>query len=141
MTSEAVERYCRRVGYDQPQSEKLKEGGHRIRHINALSEAARKYTIQFEVVSASHCNTGYAPGDKFLLDIDGNLISKLNPKRLCVYLVGQMVVPVALINERVGEGLDPGGFHFMRYIRCPDTGVECYGYGQVTAQVSVIPRE
>jgi hypothetical protein len=48
---------------------------------------------------------------------------------------------VALINERVGEGLDPCGFHFMRYIRCPDAGVECYGYGRVSARVSVIPRE
>lgn len=141
MTTEAVQNYSRRVGYSDDEVEKLKEGGHRIRHINALSIAARLYSIQFEVVSSRHCNTGYTTGDRFIMDADGNLISKLCPKRLCVYLISQMTIPVALINERLSEGLEPDNFHFMRYIRCPDTGVECSGYGQVMAQVSVVARE
>lgn len=141
MSSDAVLEYSRRVGYSDEDVEKLKEGGHRIRHINSLSRASKMYTIQVEVVSSKHCNTGYAPGDKFILDADGNLIARLNPKRMCVYLVSQMVIPVALINERLSEGMDPDDFHFMRYIRCPDAGVECLGYGQVLARVSVAPRE
>lgn len=141
MSFEAIDRYSQRVGYSEDEIEKLKEDGHRIRHINALSKTSQLYTIQVEVVSSKNCNTGYSAGDRFILDADGNLISKLNPKRLCVYLVSQMVVPVALINERLSEGLDPNHFHFMRYIRCPDAGVECLGYGQVTARVSVVPRE
>jgi hypothetical protein len=47
---------------------------------------------------------------------------------------------VALINERLSEGLDPNQFHFMRQVRCPDAGVECSGYGEVMVQVSVVPR-
>ena len=42
--------------------------------------------------------------------------------------------------ERLSEGLDPNGFHFMRYVRCLDTGVECMGYGEVTICVKVIKR-
>ena len=141
MSSDAVSKYSRHVGYNDEDVEKLKEGGHRIRHINALSKASKMYTIQVEVVSSKHCNTGYAAGDRLILDADGNLITRLNPKRLCVYLVSQMVIPVALINERLSEGMDPNDFHFMRYIRCPDAGVECLGYGQVLARVSVAPRE
>jgi len=141
MSDELIKKYCQRVGYNEEESEKLKEGDHRIRHINALAQASQKYTIQIEVTSSKHCNTGYSAGDRFILDVDGNLISKLNPKRLCVYLVSQMVIPVALINERLGEGLDPDNFHFMQYIRCPDAGVECSGYGQVMARVRVVPRE
>ncbi len=60
---------------------------------------------------------------------------------MCVYLVSQLTVPVALINERLSEGLDPNDFHFMRYVRCLDTGVECLGYGEVMLKVQVIPRE
>jgi hypothetical protein len=72
--------------------------------------------------------------------VDGNLIANLCPKRLCVYLVAQLALPVALINERLGEGLDPNQFHFTRQVRCPDVGVECGGYGQVELRVSVVPR-
>ena len=59
----------------------------------------------------------------------------------CVYLVSQLTVPVALINERLSEGHDPNDFHFMRYVRCPDVGVECLGYGEVMLKVQVVPRQ
>ena len=51
-----------------------------------------------------------------------------------------MVLPVALICERLGEGLDPNAFHFGRHVRCPDVGVECAGYGEVMFKLSVVPR-
>jgi hypothetical protein len=49
-------------------------------------------------------------------------------------------VPVALINERLGEGLDPNQFHFMHQVRCLDAGVDCAGYGEVRFEVKVVPR-
>jgi len=49
-------------------------------------------------------------------------------------------VPVALINERLSEGLDPNQFHFMHQVRCLDVGVECAGYGEVRFEVKVVPR-
>ena len=72
--------------------------------------------------------------------MDGNLISKLCPKKMCVYLISQLTIPVALINERLSEGLEPNDFHFMRYVRCPDMGVECLGYGEVSLKINVIER-
>jgi uncharacterized repeat protein (TIGR04076 family) len=137
---EIVKRYGERVGYSKAEIEKLKEGGYRVRHLKRLSQAAPKYTIEAEVVKAGHCNTGYKIGDKFFMDVDGNFISKLCPKRLCVYLVSQLTIPVALINERLSENLDPNQYHFMHYVRCPDVGVECSGYGEVMLRVNVVPR-
>jgi hypothetical protein len=29
----------------------------------------------------------------------------------------------------------------MHYVRCPDVGVECTGYGEVKLRVTVVPRE
>jgi uncharacterized repeat protein (TIGR04076 family) len=138
---EIVKRYGERVGYSKAEIEKLKEGGYRVRHLKRLSQAAPQYTIEAEVVKARHCNTGYKIGDKIFMDVDGNFISKLCPKRLCVYLVSQLMIPVALINERLSENLDPNQFHFMHYVRCPDVGVECTGYGEVKLRVTVVPRE
>ncbi len=140
MTQEIVQKYGQRVGYTDAEVEKFHEGGHRIRHVRRLSQAASLYSIEAIVVRAKHCNSGHVVGQKFILDMDGNFISKLCPKKMCVYLVSQMTIPVALINERLSEDLEPNDFHFMRYVRCPDTGIECYGYGEVMVQVKVVPR-
>jgi len=135
-----IGRYGKRVGYSDAELEKFAEGGHRVRQVTRLSEAAPLYSIEVEVVDSRNCNSGHVKGQKIVMDVDGNLVTTLCPKKMCVYLVSQLPVPVALINERLSEGLEPNNFHFMRYVQCPDTGVDCMGYGKVTAQVHVVPR-
>jgi uncharacterized repeat protein (TIGR04076 family) len=139
--NEIIKRYGQRVGYSETEMKGFLEGEHRVRHVRRLSEAAKLHTIVAEVVKTRHCNSGYKVGDKFFLDVDGNFISKLCPKKMCVYLVSQLTIPVALINERLSEGLNPNDFHFMHYVRCPDVGVECSGYGEVMLRVQVVPRK
>lgn len=140
MDNEIIQKYGRRVGYTESEIERFHKGGHRIRQVERLSQAASKYSIMAEVVDAKHCNSGHTVGQTFTLDVDGNLITKLCPKKMCVYLISQLSIPVALINERLSEGLEPNDFHFMRYVKCPDAGVECYGYGEVMLKVEVISR-
>lgn len=140
-SDETTKQFGERVGYSETELEKLEEGGHRVRHIGRMSRASKLYTIEAAVVKSRGCNSGYKIGDKFIVDVDGNFISKLCPKRLCVYLVSQLSIPVALINERLSEGLEPDHFHFMHYVRCPDVGVDCSGYGEVMLRVQVVPRQ
>jgi len=140
MPKDVIEKYGQRVGYTDSEIETFHEGGHRIRHVKRLSEVSSLYSIETEVVEARHCNSGHDKGQKFILDIDGNFITKLCPKKMCVYLISQLTIPVALINERLSEAHDPNDFHFMRYVRCLDVGVECLGYGEVLLKVQVIPR-
>ncbi len=135
-----IRKYGKRVEYTESEIEKFHEGGHRIRQVSRLSRAAGKFSIKAEVVESKNCNSGHTVGQTFILDVDGNFLTKLCPKRLCVYLISQLTIPVALINERLSENLEPNDFHFMRYLRCPDTGVYCYGYGEVMLKVQVVPR-
>jgi len=137
---EVITRYGKRVGYSEPEIKKFHEGGHRIRQVLHLSRAAGKYSIKAEVVESKNCNSGHKVGQTLILDVDGNLISKLCPKKMCVYLISQLTIPVALINERLSEGHEPNDFHFMRYVRCPDVGVECLGYGEVMLKVQAFSR-
>jgi uncharacterized repeat protein (TIGR04076 family) len=139
--TEVLRRFGDRVGYNDSDLQHFQDGDPRLRLMARLAEDAGKYSIRAEVVSAKHCNTGYKTGDKFVLDVDGNFISKLCPKKMCVHLISQLVVPVSLINERLSEGLDPNGFTFMRQVRCTDVGVECSGYGGVMLKVTVVPRQ
>lgn len=138
---EMIKQFGKRVGYSETELEKFKEGGHRVRQIERLSPASKRYSIEADVVKSRGCNSGYKIGDKFMMDVDGNFISKLCPKRMCVYLISQLSIPVALINERLSEGLDPKQFHFMHYVRCLDVGVDCSGYGEVMLRVQVVPRQ
>jgi uncharacterized repeat protein (TIGR04076 family) len=138
---DVLKKFGDRVGYTAADLEKFPEGDPRVRHLERVARVASQYSIEARIVESRHCNSGYVVGDRFVLDLDGNFIAKLCPKRLCVYAVSQLAVPVALINERISEGLDPNEFHFMRQVRCPDVGVECSGYGGVTMQVSVVPRQ
>ena len=138
---EMIKQFGERVGYSETELEKFKEGGHRVRQVERLSQASKLYTIAAEVVKSRGCNSGHKIGDKFIMDVDGNFISKLCPKRMCVYLISQLSIPVALINERISEGLEPDQFHFMHYVRCPDVGVDCSGYGEVMLRVQVVSRQ
>lgn len=138
--TDAVKEFARRVGMSAREAESIAPDDPRARYIKRIGEAASRYSIVAEVVSSVACNTGYRLGDRFVMDVNGNFISKLCPKRMCVYLVGQLTVPVALINERLSEGLDPNQFHFMRQVACTDCGVGRDGYGQVGLKVSVRPR-
>jgi uncharacterized repeat protein (TIGR04076 family) len=138
---EMIKQFGERVGYSETELEKFKEGGHRVRQVERLSQASKLYTIAAEVVKSRGCNSSYKIGDKFIMDVDGNFISKLCPKRMCVYLISQLSIPVALINERLSEGLEPDQFHFMHYVRCPDVGVDCSGYGEVMLRVQVVSRQ
>jgi uncharacterized repeat protein (TIGR04076 family) len=141
MADDIVKKYGERVGYSDAELKAFYEGGHRIRQVERLSKAAALYSIEAEVVQSKHCNSGYKPGDKFIMDVDGNFVTKLCPRRMCVYLVAQLAIPVAQINERLSEGLEPNDFHFMRYVKCPDAGVDCMGYGEVMLRVRVVPRQ
>lgn len=141
MEQDIIRNYGARVKYSEKELETLYEGGHRIRQITTLNKVAPLYSIQVEVVRSRHCNSGHVEGQTFIMDVDGNFITRLCPKRMCVYLVSQLTVPVAVINERLSEGLEPNDFHFMHYVRCPDVGVDCLGYGEVMAKVQVIPRQ
>ncbi len=139
--NKTLKRFAERVGYTEADLEHFQEGDPRLRQMERLTRVAAKYSLVAEVIKARHCNSGYQVGDKFVLDVDGNFLTKLCPSRLCVYLMSQLTIPVALINERFSEGLDPNQFHFMHQVRCPDTGVECGGYGEVVVEVkAVTPR-
>lgn len=140
MAKDVIEKYGQRVGYTKSEIALFHECGHRVRQVKRLSEAAPRYSIEAEVVEAKHCNSGHQIGQKFILDVDGNFITKLCPKKMCVYLISQLAIPVALINERISEALDPNDFHFMRYVKCLDAGVECLGYGEVMMKVQATPR-
>jgi|GEM_PF-3129973 len=58
MTKEVVKKYGNRVKYSEKELETFHEGGHRIRHIERISEVAPLYSIEAEVIKSHNCNSG-----------------------------------------------------------------------------------
>ncbi len=96
-------------------------------------------TIVFEVVESKGCNSKHKVGDKFVFDGAGNLLTKLNPKKVCIYALQAMTPAIFAINELVYAGVDPNRMKFNR-AGCFDVGVKCGGWGNIIVECRVEDR-
>jgi len=112
------------------------------RNEDVLAKAAElmNKTLVAEVVESHGCNSQHKVGDKFYMDGAGNLISKLCPKRMCVYAISALPPAVFAANELLYAGADPNQMRFNR-TGCFDVGVKCGGWGRVIMEIRVEERK
>lgn len=91
-------------------------------------------TIVVEVVDSHGCNSRHQAGDKFYLDGAGNLLTDMNPKRVCVHALSALSGPVYVANELFYAGIDPNDMRLNR-VACFDVGVRCGGWGRVVMEL------
>jgi uncharacterized repeat protein (TIGR04076 family) len=126
------------LGYTDEEMKLFREDP-RNEHVMAAAPALMNKTIVFEVVKSHGCNSRHQVGDRFVFDGAGNLISKLSPKRMCVYALNAMAAPVFAMNELFYAGADPNRMRFKR-TSCFDVGIGCGGWGQVVLEMRVTDR-
>ncbi|MBI5251017.1 MAG: TIGR04076 family protein [Desulfomonile tiedjei] len=126
------------LGYSDEEMIKFKENPRNQEVISKGLELTNK-TIVAEVVHSHGCNSQHKLGDKFYLDGAGNLISKLCPKRMCLYAVSALNPLVFSVNELLYAGKNPNEILFKR-CGCSDVGLQCGGWGRVVMEVSVVDR-
>jgi uncharacterized repeat protein (TIGR04076 family) len=97
-------------------------------------------TIVAEVVASHGCNSQHQVGEKFYFDGAGNLITKLNPKRICVHALSALSGPIYVANELFYAGIDPNEMRLNR-VACFDVGVRCGGWGRVVMEVKMEDRK
>jgi uncharacterized repeat protein (TIGR04076 family) len=96
-------------------------------------------TIVFEVVESHGCNSQHKIGDKFYFDGAGNLITKLSPKRVCIYALQAMLPLIFASNELMYNDVDPNNLKF-KHSGCFDVGVKCGGWGRIIMRYGVEKR-
>jgi uncharacterized repeat protein (TIGR04076 family) len=111
------------------------------RNLDVMSKAfvLMSKTIVIEVVEAHGCNSGHKKGDRFIFDGSGNLITKLNPKRICCFALNPIAGMVFAAHELMYAGVDPNGMRFKR-TGCFDTGIRCGGWGHIVMEIRVEDR-
>jgi uncharacterized repeat protein (TIGR04076 family) len=97
-------------------------------------------TIILEVVESHGCNSQHKTGDKFYFDGAGNLITKLSPKRICIYALSSVANLIFTSNELFYAGANPNEMRFKR-TGCFDVGVKCGGWGRIVMEIKVEDRQ
>jgi uncharacterized repeat protein (TIGR04076 family) len=127
------------LGYNDKEMEKFRENP---RNEDVLSKglALMGKTIVLEVAESQGCNSQHKVGDAFYFDGAGNLITKLNPARICVYALSAAAKLIFASNELFYAGVDPNEMRFKR-VGCFDVGVQCGGWGNIVMELSVEDRK
>jgi uncharacterized repeat protein (TIGR04076 family) len=112
------------------------------KNVDIISKAPglMKKTIIAEVVASHGCNSQHHVGDKFYFDGAGNLITKLNPKRICVHALSALSGPIYVTNELFYAGVDPNEMRLNR-VGCFDVGVRCGGWGHIAMEIKMEDRK
>ena len=126
------------LGYNEEEMKLFRENPRNADILSKAMELMGK-TIVFEVVKSHGCNSNHNVGDKFYFDGAGNLLTKLNPKKVCVYALSAMAKLVYGANELFYAGIDPNDLRFKR-VGCFDVGVQCGGWGNIALEIKVVDR-
>lgn len=129
----------KRLGYSDEEMRKFRENPRNAKVLEKASELMNK-TIVAEVVESENCNSQHKVGDRFLFDGAGNLLTRLCPKRICIYALAQLPQFIFAANELVYAGVDPNEMRFKRF-GCFDVGVNCGGWGHINMEIKVQERQ
>ncbi len=96
-------------------------------------------TVVIEVIESKGCASQHKKGDKIYFDGSGNLLTKLSPKRICIYALSVLESLITSALELMYAGVNPDEMRFKR-VGCTDIGLECGGWGRIVMELSVIDR-
>ena len=96
-------------------------------------------TIVIEVVESKGCASQHKKGDKIYFDGSGNLLTKLSPKRICIYALSVLDSMINSALELMYVGANANEMRFYR-VGCTDIGLECGGWGRIVMELKVIDR-
>ena len=122
--------------------EELELFGSNPKNLEILSKVPglMQKTIIAEVVASHGCNSQHQIGDKFYFDGAGNLLTKLNPKRVCIHAWSALAGPIYVANELFYAGIDPNEMRLNR-VGCFDVGIRCGGWGHIALELTVVDRK
>lgn len=127
--------YQNLLGYTDEELEKFKNIPN-VEEVILKAPALMNRTIVFEVVAAHGCASQHKVGEKFYFDGAGNLLTKLNPKKICISALTAMAPLISAANELFWAGIDSNEMKFRR-TACHDVGLQCEGWGNVVFEISV----
>ena len=95
-----------------------------------------KSRIVAEVIESQGCHTHHTVGQKFVMDGNGQMITRECPEKMCIFALAALESPVNQIYERFIAHSDPNNERTM-VVQCSDVGLDKGGWGKILMKVSV----
>ena len=121
------------MGYTDKEIEILRNSPHRCKAIEAGPELVRTKIIA-EVIEAKNC-AAHDVGTRYVMRGNGVVETKACSDRLCIDVFPLLVPFHHRVFDRITEGMDVEGME--AFVHCPDTGVECGGFGKATLRLYI----
>jgi uncharacterized repeat protein (TIGR04076 family) len=126
------------LGYTDAEMKSFREDPRNEDVLSKAPELLNK-TIIVKVAQSHGCNSQHKVGDKFYFDGAGNLLTKLCPKRVCIYALNAITLQIFTANELLYAGVDPNAMRFKR-AACFYVGLESGGWGRIVMEIKVEDR-
>ena len=139
LSEEVITRIKENLGYDDDEMKIFLENP---RNEDILSKALTlvNKTIVIEVVESHGCASQHKVGDKFYFDGSGNLLTKLCPKKICIFELSEVDTLLFGVSEIFFAVINPNEIRFKR-AGCFDVGLKCGGWGKIVMEIRVEKRK
>ena len=127
------------LGYTDEELELFRSNPKNVDIISKAPDLMNK-TIIAKVVSSHGCNSQHKVDDKFYFDGAGNLLTKLNPNRVCIFALASVAGLIHTANELFYAGVDPNEMRLNR-VGCTDVGIQCGGWGHIDLELLIEDRK
>ena len=124
----------KRLALPEEDFQKIQENP-KFQRLFANAVKASRYQLVATVVESKGCHSGHVVGQKIIFDSSGNLLTESAPKRICAFLMPNLVVLINAFFENLMNGRDPNEIMFNR-TGCFDVGPACGGWGHVIVEMS-----
>ena len=95
-----------------------------------------KSRIVAEVIESHGCHAHHTVGQKFVMDGNGQMITRECPEKMCIFALAALESPVNQIYERFIAHSDPNNER-TAVVQCHDIGLDKGGWGKILMKVSV----
>lgn len=139
INEEILESVKNHLGYNNHEIQEFKINSRNSDVLSKVPELLNK-TISINIIDSHGCNSQHKTGDKFYFDGAGNLLTKYNPNKICIFALGAIDHLIYAAHELFYAGIDPNLMRFKR-AHCGDIGLKCGGWGQILMEISVTKRQ
>lgn len=130
-------RFQAHMGYTDAEMEIFRSDPLKVKMVTETPEFV-KSRIVAEVIESHGCHAGHKVGQKFVMDGNGQLITRECPEKMCLFALSALESPVNAIYERFISHSDPKNER-MAVVQCHDVGLDKGGWGKILMKVSVEP--
>ena len=130
-------RFQAHMGYTDAEMEIFRSDPLKVKMVTETPEFVKSRIIA-EVIESHGCHAGHKVGQKFVMDGNGQLLTRECPEKMCLFALCALESPVNAIYERFISHSDPKNER-TTVVQCHDVGLDKGGWGKILMKVSVEP--